>query len=143
MFDLKIVEKILPFELEDFIDNQSLIFEKKKQSLLIQWRQYPLGDICDIIRNIPHYIQSFNDIQIYNTQKKNSLKRFLRRIDFFFRNQVKDFLNLNLEKWINFIKKFTLPDENAEDLWVVEETPLLKVCLDFKELKKKEKKKKK
>lgn len=35
---------------------------KNKEILKTQWKEYPLGDIWDILRQVPAFNMAFNDI---------------------------------------------------------------------------------
>lgn len=144
LLDTVLLEKNLPFMLEEFMGHQSDHFNKNKESLKIQWREYPLGDICDILRNVNFFMSSFNDIADYNKESKNSLKKFIYRIDLLFKQHLEGFLRNNSTCWLEFLQKFVVPAPERGESWVIHDKPLLKIeikCRDIEKDKRKRDKK--
>ena len=141
LLDTVLLEKNLPFVLDDFMSHQSETFNKNKESLKIQWREYPLGDICDILRNVNFFMSSFNDIADYNKESKNNLKKFIYRIDLLFKQHLEDFLQSNFTSWLDFLQKFIMPIPAKGETWVVNDKPLLKVEIKCRDIEKEKRKK--
>lgn len=131
LYDLKALEKKMPFSLKDFVQLQKEFFDRNKESLRIQWREYLLGDICDIIRNVPQFNTALSDINDYKKPGRNSLERLLHRIDFSFRYFLIELFNFNCDYFCNFLKRFTLPDEEEENPWSISERPLFQVTMKY------------
>jgi len=52
---------------------------------------------------------------------------------------LREFVQISIDDWVEFIKYFTMPDLNNDQLWKVNETPFLVIHLSVR---KKDKKKK-
>lgn len=140
LLNLTLSNKLLPHNLQEYIDAQREFFNKNKEGLKTQWKEYPLGDICDLLRKVPQFSQSFNDIEEYHCPGKNSLQKLIFRIDLSFRNHLRDFFAYNVEKWLDLLRNFVVPLE-GEKKWRIQEVPFIKVQLRFREGTKKKKKK--
>jgi dynein heavy chain, axonemal len=71
----------------------------------------------------------------YTDERKNHLQRFLRRLDLSFTDGFKTIIKNNIQEWIGFIQRFTKPEETSNPVWDISERPLLKIELNYKELK--------
>jgi len=62
-------------------------------------------------------------------QKKyidSELNKFLKRNDFMFNTYIRNnVVKNNIDNWCDFIKKFTIPDYESNDIWMINDYPLL------------------
>lgn len=65
LFNFEIPLNTFPLSLEQFVGIQSDYFAKNKEILKTQWKEYPLGDIWDILRKVPEFNKAFNDLDQY------------------------------------------------------------------------------
>jgi hypothetical protein len=56
---------------------------------------------------------------------------------------LREFVNLSINDWVGFIKYFTMPDHNNDELWKVNDTPFVVISLSVKKKEKNKKEKKK
>lgn len=125
LFDTNVNTANMPFELAGFIENQKTFHEGALKSLNIQWREYLVTEVADVIRcpNFPLAISSIDD---YKRSGRNNLQRFLQRLDLMYRQAVQDLTKFNVNDWLHFLRKFVMP-ENLEDseseIWTISPNP--------------------
>jgi hypothetical protein len=73
------------------------------------------------------------------------LKRIISRFEYILNTYLREFVDLSINEWVNFIKLFTSPNLSQDELWKVNSFPFIVIHLSVKkkEKKKKDKKKKK
>ena len=107
---------------------------KNKEILKTQWKEYPLGDIWDILRQVPAFNMAFNDIDQYQAESRISLKRLIKRLDLTFRNNLFDMAVFNVERWVKYLDSFIGFEQVS-----IKTKPLITLTMSFRELKKKKK----
>jgi hypothetical protein len=73
------------------------------------------------------------------------LKRIISRFEYILNTYLREFVQISINDWVNFIKQFTNPNLSNDELWKVSETPFITIHLSVKkkDKNKKDKKKKK
>ena len=77
---------------------------------------------------------SFNRDDYKNNKKPfEEIQRFLKRMDLFFRSNIKFFAEENLSKYVHFIRQFVMPDPEIDsEIWPVSKKPLLNLTIKTK-----------
>lgn len=133
----------LPRELADLKKIQDSHHSAVSQNMMVQWRDYLIGEIQDKLRKNNH-----NFFEADNNAYENSpLKRIISRFEYILNSYLRDFVHLSINDFVDFIKNFTIPKEVKNELWKVESSPfiiihlsILKKAKKSKDNKKKEKK---
>ena len=100
---------------------------------MIQWREFLIGEISDKLRKNHNFFEGDN-----NTYEMSALKRIITRFEYILNTYLREFVRLSINDWEKFIKYFTNPNLNNDELWKVNDTPCIVIHLSIK---KKEKKK--
>ena len=92
-------------DLKSLMKVQLTTFSTSKQTILVQWREYLISEIQDILRET---------YKFYQTEPKGyfdtELQRLLRKIDFIFNNHIREIVVKNsVQVWCKFLRKFTYP----------------------------------
>ena len=108
--------------------------------MMIQWRDFLIGEIQDKLRKNHNFYEGSND-----TYEMSPLKRIISRFEYILNTYLREFVDLSIKEWVNFIKLFTSPNLSQDELWKVNSFPFIVIHLSVKkkEKKKKDKKKKK
>jgi hypothetical protein len=108
--------------------------------MMIQWRDFLIGEIQDKLRKNHNFYEGNND-----TYEMSPLKRIISRFEYILNTYLREFVDLSIKEWVNFIKLFTSPNLSQDELWKVNSFPFIVIHLSVKkkEKKKKDKKKKK
>lgn len=70
------------------------------------------------------------------------LKRIITRFEYILNTYLREFVKLSIEDWVSFIRNFTNPNLNNDELWKVNNTPCIIIHLRIKRPEKKSKNKK-
>lgn len=95
--------------------------------MLIQWRDYLIGEIQDKLRKNHNFFEANS-----SNYEASPLKRIITRFEFIMNTYLREFVRISVEDWVAFIKAFTLPKYENHELWKVQTTPLIIVHLSFK-----------
>jgi hypothetical protein len=106
--------------------------------MMIQWRDYLIGEIQDKLRKNHNFFEGSSDIY-----ESSPLKRIISRFEYILNTYLREFVNLSIDDWVGFIKYFTMPDHNNDELWKVNDTPFVVISLSIKKKEKNKKDKKK
>merc|ERR1711904_644444 len=109
LFDTNANTNNMPYDLNGFIENQKTFHEGAVKSLNIQWREYLVTEVADVIRS-PNFPLAISSIEEYTKPPRNQLQRFLQRLDLMYRQAVQDLTKFNVQDWLNFLKRFVMPD---------------------------------
>ena len=108
-----------------------------RQNISVQWREYLVGDIQDILKG-PHNFYESN-FEIY---KETALKRIITRFELILHTYLREFVQNSINDWVWFIKSFTLPDyEGKQELWRYAEEPMIIIHLHVNQPKRSKEKK--
>jgi len=106
--------------------------------MMIQWRDYLIGEIQDKLRKNHNFFEGSLD-----NYESSPLKRIISRFEYILNTYLREFVNLSIDDWVGFIKYFTMPDHNNDELWKVNDTPFIVISLSIKKKAKDKKDKKK
>lgn len=107
--------------------------------MMVQWRDYLIGEIQDKLRKNNH-----NFFEADNNAYENSpLKRIISRFEYILNSYLRDFVQLSINDFVDFIKNFTIPKEVKNELWKVESSPFIIIHLSIHKKAKKSKDNKK
>jgi len=70
------------------------------------------------------------------------LKHIIARFEYILNTYLREFVRVSIEDWTAFMKSFTVPNYNRDELWKVQTTPMIVIHLNFKVSEKDDKKKK-
>lgn len=102
---------------------------------MVQWRDYLIGEIQDKLRKNNH-----NFFEADKTAYESSpLKRIISRFEYILNSYLREFVQLSIEDFVEFIKSFTAPKEAENELWKVEEQPFITIHLSVLKKQKKSK----
>jgi dynein heavy chain len=106
-----------------------------RQVLHMQWREDIKNDIQDTLHD---------KYRFYQTETKqytdSSLQRLLRRFDFMFNVYLRtNVVKLQIAKWCIFLKNFTVPEEKDQNIWRINDYPLIVLNMSIKDKKKQKK----
>lgn len=128
----------LPRELKDLDKIQKSHHAAVEQNMIIQWRDFLIGEIQDKLRKNHNFFEASND-----SYEEGPLKRIISRFEYILNTYLRDFVSLSIDDWVNFIKMFTAPNLSNDELWRMNDVPLVIIHLSIKKKAKVDKKKKK
>jgi hypothetical protein len=95
----------LPRELSDLEKIQSSHHGAVKQNMMIQWRDFLIGEIQDKLRKNHNFYEGNNE-----AYEMSPLKRIISRFEYILNTYLREFVDLSIKEWVNFIKLFTNPN---------------------------------
>lgn len=99
---------------------------------MIQWREFLIGEISDKLRKNHNFFEGDN-----NTYEMSALKRIITRFEYILNTYLREFVRLSINDWEKFIKYFTNPNLNNDELWKVNDTPCIVIHLSIKKKRRK------
>jgi len=105
--------------------------------MMIQWRDFLIGEIQDKLRKNHNFFEGNED-----AYENSPLKRIITRFEYILNTYLREFVQLSINDWVEFVKSFTNPNLNNDELWPCNETPLIIFHLSIKKKDKKKKDKK-
>lgn len=96
-----------------------------------------IGDIQDKLRKNHNFFEGNED-----SYENSPLKRIITRFEYILNSYLREFVQLSINDWVEFVKSFTNPNLNNDELWPCNETPLIIFHLSIKKKDKKKKDKK-
>jgi len=117
----------LPRELADLTKAQFSHHAAVAQNMMIQWRDFLIGEIQDKLRKNHHFFEN-NDEKYENS----ALKRIITRFEYILNTYLREFVKLSIEDWVSFIQHFTNPNLNNDELWKVNDTPCIVIHFSIK-----------
>lgn len=88
--------------------------------MMIQWRDFLIGEIQDKLRVNHNFFE--NDQETY---EKSPLKRIITRFEYILNTYLREFVQLSIDDWVSFIRNFTNPNLNNDELWKVYDKPCI------------------
>lgn len=128
----------LPRELADLKKIRDSHHGAVKQNMMIQWRDFLIGEIQDKLRKNHNFYEGNNDIY-----EANPLKRIISRFEYILNTYLRQFVELSINDWVEFLKYFTSPNLANDELWKMNDYPFIIIHLSIKKKEKKKKDKKK
>jgi hypothetical protein len=128
----------LPRELSDLKKIQTSHHGAIKQNMMIQWRDFLIGEIQDKLRKNHNFYEGNNEVY-----ESSPLKRIISRFEYILNTYLREFVDLSIKDWVEFIKLFTIPNLGNDELWKINEHPFVVIHLSIKKKEKKKKDKKK
>lgn len=128
----------LPRELSELKKIQNSHHGAIKQNMMIQWRDFLIGEIQDKLRKNHNFYEGNNDLY-----ESSPLKRIISRFEYILNTYLREFVDLSIKDWVEFIKLFTIPNLGNDELWKINEHPFVVIHLSIKKKEKKKKDKKK
>ena len=128
----------LPRELADLKKIQTSHHGAIKQNMMIQWRDFLIGEIQDKLRKNHNFYEGNNELY-----ESSPLKRIISRFEYILNTYLREFVDLSITDWVKFMRMFTNPNLNNDELWKVNEHPFVVIHLSIKKKEKKKKDKKK
>jgi hypothetical protein len=106
--------------------------------MMIQWRDFLIGEIQDKLRKNHNFYEGNNELY-----EGSPLKRIISRFEYILNTYLREFVDLSIKDWVEFIKLFTIPNLSNDELWKINEHPFVVIHLSIKKKDKKKKDKKK
>jgi hypothetical protein len=72
--------------------------------MLIQWRDFLIGEIQDKLRRNHNFFEANGA-----NYEASPLKRIINRFEYIMNTYLREFVRISIEDWVAFIKTFTLP----------------------------------
>jgi hypothetical protein len=94
----------LPRELSDINKIQNSHHQSVSQNMLIQWRDFLIGEIQDKLRRNHNFFEANGA-----NYEASPLKRIINRFEYIMNTYLREFVRISIEDWVAFIKTFTLP----------------------------------
>ena len=116
----------LPLLLEDMKKEQSAHLDSMSKNMTIQWRDQLVSDIRNNLKEQHNIFES--DVQSYNESR---LKGIIQRFELILNNFMREFSDLSIKDWVAFIKSFTVPKTDKNELWDLSKEALLSVKLEI------------
>ncbi|KAL4494234.1 hypothetical protein ABPG73_018753, partial [Tetrahymena malaccensis] len=130
-------EQQLPILLSNFDQQQRAYHISSRSTLQMQWREYIISEIQDTLRDIYRFYQTESKLYF-----GSDLQRLLKRIDLMFNTFMREnVVKGNINDYCKFIQKFTIPEQNDESIWHINNFPLLILNLQLNQKPKKKGKK--
>jgi hypothetical protein len=92
--------------------------------MMIQWRDFLIGEIQDKLRKNHHFFEANNEIY-----EQSRLKSIIARFDYILNTYLREFVKISIYDYVNFIKDFTNPNLNNDELWRVNDVPYVIIHL--------------
>lgn len=102
--------------------------------MMIQWRDYLIGEIQDKLRTNHNFFE--NDRDAY---ERSPLKRIITRFEYILNTYLREFVKLSIEDWVGFIRNFTNPNLNNDELWKCNDKPCIIIHFSIKRPEKRKK----
>lgn len=117
----------LPNELKELRAKQESHHKATSQNILHRWREFLVGEIVDKLKNKHNFFEEKE--QLYT---ESHLKRIVMRFEFILNSYLRNFVKNSIDDWINFLRTFTVPKYEQNELWQRAQTSLLVVNLSYK-----------
>ena len=126
--DKKILK--LPQELEKLRGMQDSHHKAIKQNLKLQWREYLIGEINRTISNQfkPGFFEQ--NLAVYEA---TALKNIIVRFECILNTFLREFTHTSIDDWVSFIKSYTIPKYDKEELWAAQVDPMVKIHLAIRQ----------
>jgi hypothetical protein len=132
----------LPRELDDMKKIQNSHHLSTRQNMLIQWREYLVGDIQEQLKNNHNFFEGSMEHYV-----GSPLKRIISRFELIMNTYLREFVHLSIKDWVQFIQDFTKPKTMAElgpeakkdELWPLQKNPMIIIHLNMNKPAKKKK----
>ena len=126
----------LPRELKDLEKIQNSHHSAVSQNMMVQWRDFLIGEIQDKLRKNNHnFFEASNE-----AYEASPLKRIISRFDFILNTYLREFVQISINDFVKFIENFTTPMDKPEaPIWKTNREPFVIIHLAIH---KKDKKKK-
>ena len=133
IFNYNIPKTHLPMSNISFSTLQTNFMNESNKALYNLWRESQITTIS----SVPAFNVSFN-LEDYreNKKKMEPTIRFIKRMDLFFRSNVKGLGEYNLTKYVDFVRQFNMPKD--DEVWSVSQTPLMLLTIKNYDMKEKE-----
>merc|ERR1712046_439353 len=103
-----------PNELDDLERMQKEHHKAVSTNMQIQWREFLVGEIMERLRGGHDFFMS--EDQKY---EESGLKRIITRFEYIMNTHLREFVKLSIDDWVEFIRYFTNPNLNNDELWKV------------------------
>ena len=108
-----------------------------------EWREFLVSEIRRKLREAHNIFESVEENYL-----KSQLKRIIVRFELILNSFLREFVSTSIHDWVAFVKSFTVPKYQNDELWPLSQTSLLQINLSVikphasksKEEKKKKKK---
>lgn len=116
----------LPLQLDEMKKEQSAHCDSISKNMQIQWREFLVSEIRRKLRETHNIFES--DIEKYSMSR---LKNIIQRFELILNNFMREFSDLSIKDWVNFIRSFTVPKTEKGELWDLSSDALLSVKLEI------------
>jgi dynein heavy chain, axonemal len=127
----------LPNDLSDLKKKQEDHHKGEQVNVLHRWREFLVGEIADKLKSQHNFFEENSD-----QYAKSHLKRIILRFEFIMNAYLRNFVRQSIDDWVLFVKSFTLPKIDQNELWGRSPTPMLKINMSVKKGKDKKPKRK-
>ena len=90
--------------------------------------------------NQTYNFYSFDDIKLYESHE---LKGIIVRFEQILNTFLREFVQTSINDWVTFVKNYTLPNYDRNELWNINTEPMVTINLSIKQAKKEKKKRSK
>ena len=133
----------LPLKLSSMKEVQKEHYESIQKNMKNEWREFLVSEIRRKLREAHNIFESVEE-----SYKKSQLKRIIVRFELILNSFLREFVSTSITDWVAFVKSFTVPKYEQDELWPLSQNSLLQINLsivrpkvDSKEKDKKKKKK--
>lgn len=116
----------LPLQLEDMRKEQGQHCDSIAKNMQIQWREFLVSEIRRKLRETHNIFES--EQSLYD---KSRLKGIIQRFELILNNFMREFSDLSIRDWVAFIKSFTVPKLQKDELWGLSKEALISVKLEI------------
>ena len=95
--------------------------------MLVQWRDFLIGEIQDKLRKNNHNFFEANN----EAYEASPLKRIISRFDFILNTYLREFVKISINDFVTFIQGFTNPKDSVGELWKVNKEPFVIIHLSI------------
>jgi hypothetical protein len=124
----------LPKELKDLIGAQNAHHAAVQQNIQVQWRDYFVAEIQDDLKSNHHFYEASME-----NYKESELKRIVTRFELLLHTYLRDFVKQSIDDWVEFIRGFTKPSYEKNELWKIVSDQMIIIHLSIHTNKKKRK----
>lgn len=121
----------LPKELKPLTDAQNSHHAAVLQNIQVQWRDYFVAEVQDDLKNAHNFYESSME-----SYKDSELKRIVTRFELLLHTYLRDFVKQSIDDWVNFIKSFTKPNYERDELWEISNDQMILIHLSIHNKKK-------
>ena len=116
----------LPLKLSSMKEVQKEHYESIQKNMKNEWREFLVSEIRRKLREAHNIFESVEE-----NYRKSQLKRIIVRFELILNSFLREFVSTSITDWVAFVKSFTEPNYDQDELWALSQTPLLQISVSI------------